>query len=210
MKKNLTLIALLTTFATSTAAFADWSPITGETVGEGNNVIHVQAGFPGISGGFLHGMAEKFDLGARLTFNYGLEGTFAIVPGLKPAAILKIGLMEQEKFNMALRFEPGLNMYFSGFGVLFGIAIPVALDMGIRINEQVAIPLFVEMPMGLNLTPIVTFGLPIRFGGGVEYKFKDDMALTFAMRFGPYIGIGGFGAGVGFSFDSLIGIAFKL
>jgi hypothetical protein len=229
MKKNFSILSLVAAVVLSSVAFGQdsevsapdgssgkWSTVTGETVGEGNNVIHVQAGYPGLSGGWFHGMSEKFDLGARFTFNYGYESTTAIIPGLKPAMILKIGLMDNGKFNMALRFEPGVQLYFSSFGggVLFGINLPAYLDMGIRINNEFSVVLGADLPMSLNLTPGVVFNIPIKFGGGIEYKINPDMALTFNTRFGPFIAAGGFGGfgfgGVAFAFDALFGLAFKL
>jgi len=215
MKNNLKLFALLTALATSGSAFADWSAVTGETVGEGNNVIHAQAGLPGISGRWFHGMSDKFDLGARFAFDYLYAGGFTgfgFAPGIRPAAILKFNLMQQDKFSMALRFEPGIDLFFAGGFALFGIGLPVSLDMGIRVNDKVAIPIFAELPMSLNLTNVVIFNIPIKVGAGVEWKFAENMALTGRMAFGPVISAGGgfFGGGVGFALDTLIGMEFKL
>ena len=64
--------------------------------------------------------------------------------------------------------------------------------------------------MSINLTGITAFAIPIKFGGGVEYKFTPDMALTARMAFGPLIVAAGVGAGVGFAFDTLIGMEFKI
>jgi hypothetical protein len=217
MKNTLKLVSLVASLTLSGSAFADWSAVTGETVGEGNNVIHAQAGLPTISGKWFHGMSEKFDLGAGLSFDYLYAGTFTpgfgFTPGFRPAAIMKFGLMQQDKFSMALRIEPGVNLYFSGAGVLFGLGVPVGLDMGIRINDKVSIPLGVELAMSLNLTQAVIFVLPIKIGGGVEWKFSETMALTGRMNFGPAIVAGNFGfgfGGVGFAYDALIGMEFKL
>ena len=220
MKKNLTLIALVAAVSVAAPAFAEggsyhWTTATGETVGTGNNAIHVQAGFPGISGGWYHGLSEKMDIGARFSFNYAYESTFGfgiigLAPGLKPAAILKFGLMDNGKFNMALRIEPGIHLYFAGGGVLFGLDTPVLLDMGIRVNEQFSVLLGAGLPLSFNFTPLFVMAIPIMVGGGVEYKFTPDMALTFNMKFGPAIIASGFGSGASFAFESLIGLAFKL
>src|SRR5215218_989355 len=50
-----------------------WSVLSGKTVGQGNNVFFGQVGWPGISASLLHGGTDRFDIGGRFAFNWGVE-----------------------------------------------------------------------------------------------------------------------------------------
>src|SRR5919199_6950824 len=61
---------------------ANWTATAGRTVGAGNSVLQAEAGWPGIGFTYLKGLDERSDIGFRVAFNYGLEGTSATATGV--------------------------------------------------------------------------------------------------------------------------------
>ncbi len=188
-----------------------WSTITGRTVGTHVDVLHVQAGWPGISATLLHGMTPKLDLGGIFTFNYGFEGDVEITrPGLKLQGLLRANLVDSGKFNLGIHFAPGPLVYFFSSTTMGGIAIPMGLAFGIRANNQLNVGLALELPMFVVFSSRVRNGqlvLPVLFGGGIEYFFERNLALTLNLGMGPIIYTGdGFSR---FALQALMGLAFR-
>ena len=182
------------------------SVMGGNTVGDGATVIHGQLGWPGISATLLHGVSPVFDVGGKFTFNYGLEGTTNVVPGIKLQAALRLNIVDKGNINFGLHFEPGLGFYFFPGGALVGITLPVGLAVGFPVTPQLKLSAGMDFPLFIYFTPVAGVSFPILFGGGLEYAFQPNVALTFQLRMGPAIGSGG----ALFAFDALFGVAFHL
>ncbi len=191
----------------------DWSVLTGRTVGTNDNVLHMQAGWPGISATLLHGMTPKMDLGGIFTFNYGFEGdvSFDVRPGLKFQGLFRANLFDSNKFNVGINFAPGPLFYFFRSTTVVGLAIPFGLAFGIPATSALNIGLAFEMPMFVVFPSSRLVGelvLPVLFGGGIEYFLDRNLAVTFNMRMGPIIFTNdGF---TDFDFQGLMGLAVKL
>jgi hypothetical protein len=189
---------------------ARWSVESGNTVGAGTDVVYGQFGFPGLSGTFLHGVQSNLDLGARFTFNYGVESDASFIhPELKLQGVSRVNLLKNPKFDLALEFDPGFGLFFAGGQTFFGLALPVELTAGIPINSQFTIDLGFGLPVFINFTTTTYALIPILFGGGVEYYLQSNMALTFRLRMGPEISTIS-GGGSDFGLQALIGVALKL
>jgi hypothetical protein len=189
---------------------SNWSVESGQTVGTNNTVIYGQAGFPGIWGTYLHGVQSNLDLGARFSFNYGVESSTDLVdPELKFQFVSRINLLKNPKFNLGVEFDPGVALYFAGGATFFGMAVPVELQAGIPINSQFTVDLGFGLPVFINFTHGAYAVFPILFGGGVEYYLQHDLALTFRLRMGPIISTVS-GGGSAFGLQSMVGVAFKL
>ena len=67
-------LALLSAPALAQEGGQGWSVLSGQALGTGANVFQAQAGYPGLSVGYLYGLNPNIDLGASFTLNYGLEG----------------------------------------------------------------------------------------------------------------------------------------
>ncbi len=219
MKKVVSFCALMAAlgFGTSEAGAQarghSWSVLTGRTVGMNDTVLHVQAGWPGISATLLHGMTPKVDLGGVFNFNYGFEGdvNFPVRPGLKFQGLLRANLLDSNKFNVGISFAPGPLFYFFRSTTVAGIAIPFGLEFGIPATPAMNIGLAFEMPMFVVFDSRVLRGqlvLPVLFGGGIEYFLDHNLAVTFNMRMGPIIYTAD--AFTDFDFQSLMGLAVKL
>jgi hypothetical protein len=190
---------------------AAWGIYSGKTLRTGD-AFAVELGWPGLNATFLHG-AGGLDVGGRFTFNYGSEISFGINPETNLHFLLRFGLLDRGMLTMALQVEPGLGFWFLG-GAGLVIFIPAALNMGIHPISALSILLGVELRPQIGISFAgggVFFGMPMLFvNPGVEYALLPNVLLTFRMAFGPGIVAAGLGAGVGFSFRAMMGVAFKL
>jgi len=186
----------------------------GEPPPQGVNLIHAQFGWPGISATFLHGSSPKVAMGGRFSLNYGLEGqlgglTGGLNLGLKFQGLIRVGLLDTGRVNLGLDLAPGLAIYFlSGNAAQIGVALPLALVLGIPLGEALTLHAALEMPMLVTFTWYSTFYLPIYFGGGLEYALDRNILLTVALRAGPMIDARQSTANTGVL--ALFGLAFKL
>jgi hypothetical protein len=199
---------------TPTTTSTSWSSISAQTVGEGKNVISVQAGYPGIMATYLHGMNNTFDLGGKFGFFYGAENGLGVAPGLRAQAVLRWLLSEQGIVKLGIEFEPGIYTYFSPFfgvfgGAIFGIVTPVKFTAAFQVLQNLSLHAGADLPLFINFVPGFAMNIPILIGGGAEYFITENLSLTLRLRFGPSFNINWFFP-VTFGFDTLLGVAFKL
>jgi hypothetical protein len=185
-----------------------WSLLSGKPLGNADSAVLGEAGWPGLSVSFLHGMTPKLDLGVRFTFNYGVEGMLgASAPGLKLQGQLRVGLVDALRFNLALTFAPGLFFYFLPTSTTdVGIALPAGLVVGFPVGSTLMIHAGIELPV------FVVFGtrggliFPATVGAGAEYFIDRRLALSLSTKMGPVIS----GAPGQFLLSVLLGVAYKL
>jgi hypothetical protein len=215
-------LALLsaTAFAQGTPAVEGgqgWSLLSGQTVGAGANLFEGQAGFPGLSAGFLHGINSNIDLGVSFTFNYGLEGDVqALVSGIKPEGVARFALFDNGRYNLGLRAGLGPFFYFPSNGPsLNGFSIPVSLVLGIPVGSAIMLNAGVDLPFFVVFGPGGGPVLPILLGGGGEYFLDSHLSVSFNTRMGPALtpvsSISGNGSAASyFTFEALLGVAYRL
>ena len=191
-----------------------WSVLSGQTVGQDANVLVGQVGWPGVSLGLLHGATQRFDIGGKLSFNYGREGIVtSVVPGFKLQAWMRLALVQTSQVNLALTFAPGPLFYFYDGYTDVGLSLPLALTLGLPVGSALMLNVGVDMPF------YVIFGggggpvFPLLVGGGLEYFVDRDLAVTFNVRMGPSIGAYGYYVrrnDARFTLDATIGVAYRL
>jgi len=188
-----------------------WSAMSGQTLGAGGGMIWGQFGWPGISADLAYGVSPTVDLGGRFTFNYGEEGiTDTGVLGLKFQFTLRAQLLRKAKFDLALRFDPGLLLYFPSNTTVVGMTFPVGLEFGFPINSLFRANASFDLPFWVTFSPSPVVGfIPILFGGGVEYLVQHDLALTARLKMGPTIGTGSQTRNTFFTLYFLFGIAYR-
>ncbi|WNG60374.1 hypothetical protein F0U59_40945 [Archangium gephyra] len=190
-----------------------WSVLSGQTLGSGTAVTG-QVGWPGLSLGLLHGATSRFDIGGKLTFNYGHEGIItSVVPGLKLQGWLRLMLLQTSRVNVGLTFAPGPFFYFYERYTEVGLTLPIALTVGIPVGSALM------LNVGLDIPFYVVFGtgggvvVPVLLGGGLEYFLDRNLAVSFNVRMGPSVGsYSGFfedRTRARFTLEALLGIAYK-
>jgi len=167
------------------------SVLSGKTLGSGT-VIHGQFGWPGLSASLLTSGGPKVDFGAKVSILYGYENMtrYVGIPGVKLQGLLRLNLIEKNKFNLGLRLSPGLFSYFERDYSVFGLTIPVDIVAGIRVTPDLMLNFGVDMPMFVAFGDWGGLVVPFLLGGGLEYALDSSMALTLNLRGGPSAPIG--------------------
>ena len=196
--------------ASSTPA-TPWTVDSGQTVGDGSNVIRGQVGWPGLWLDFIHGLDSTTDIGGRFSLDWGgwdgsTQGSYGI--GLGAQLLLRKQMFEIGGFKGALTFNPGFLIYFPSGGTTAGITFPIGAQMGFPVADKITVNASFELPFWVTFSPGV-FYIPILFGGGVEYAMQPDLLLTFKLAMGPSIATCS-GCGAAFALNGLVGVAYKL
>jgi hypothetical protein len=197
------LLLLVSSLAWAQESTQGWSIIGGKTVGNQQTAFEAGFGFPGLHASILRGITPQLDIGARLSFDYGLEGlTNQIVPGIKLQGLLHLMLVESGIVSVQVGFEPGPLFHFYGGhtdhigGItitsdgytLTGLALPVRLQVGIAASSALNVGVHFDLPMWIAFGTnggSASFQFPILAGVGVEYFVKHNLLVYFEIRMGP-------------------------
>jgi hypothetical protein len=179
-----------------------WGVHTGDTIGTGDNLIYGEAGWPGISAGFAHGLNDKLEIGGRLDTYYGIEGTPHSFFGLGFGATIRYTLVRKEHVSAEVHVFPGFKFDVFSPAVAFGFAFPIGAEAGYHINKQATVSLGVDVGLYGNFANGGYFCFAPIAGPGFEYHLDDHITFGVVTRFG----------GAAFSTDAtgLNGFAFRL
>ncbi|QSQ23916.1 hypothetical protein JY651_02720 [Pyxidicoccus parkwayensis] len=185
-----------------------WSLLAADTLGRGNTAFSAQIGWPGLTLGLLHGGSERFDIGGKFTFNWGREGWVRFTdPGIKLQAWMRLLLAQKGNISLALTFQPGPLFYFPEGDTDVGLALPVALVVGIPAGSAVMVNLGLDMPFHVYFGEGIGPVFPILVGGGLEYFIDRSLAVNFNIRMGPSL-IPDFEA-TEFTLEALVGVGYR-
>lgn len=196
------------TTATTTPTTDRWTVDSGQTVGDGANVVRAQVAWPGLWLDFVHGLGPTFDIGGRLALNWGgAEGEVnSSVFNIDIQLLLRDQIADFGGLKLALTFNPGVIIYTSG-GVT-GINLPIGAQLGIPFNDQLTFNASFELAWYLMFGNGQTnFQIPLLFGGGAEYRLQQNLLLTFKLAMGPSIPTSG--GSTQFALIALVGAAYK-
>lgn len=190
------------------AAGQRWSVVGALTAGTGGNVVEGGLGWPGLYASYSRGLAPNFDLGVRVTFNYGLEGLVTrVLPGAKLQGLVKFRAVESGPLSVAITFEPGPLFAVDRFNnSLIGFALPVGFRMGIAVSSAITLGLSLDVPLWVQFGGGGGVNVPILPGLGLEYFIKSELVAFFKTRMGPTIRPGG---GVELAFDAHLGVGYR-
>lgn len=186
-----------------------WSVVGPKTVGQNANALEGSVGWPGVSVGYLRGVAPKLNVGGRFGFVYGVEGLVRsqVTPGLKLQALIKFTLLEQGKVSLGVTFEPGPVFHFYSFSTLVAFTLPVGFRLGIAASSALQLAILFDLPFWISFGNASSFNMPILTGVGLEYFVQSDLALFLRLRMGPTIYFRG---GVAeFTLESVVGVGWK-
>lgn len=185
-----------------------WSVVGALTAGPGGNVVEGGLGWPGLSAGYSRGLAPNFDLGVRISLNYGLEGLVTrVLPGAKLQGVVKFRAVESGPLSVAFIFEPGPLFAVDQLGnSLIGFAVPVGFRMGIAVSSAITLGLSVDVPLWVQFGGGGGVNVPILAGLGLEYFIKSELLAFFKTRMGPTILPGG---SLALAFDAHLGVGYR-
>jgi hypothetical protein len=191
---------------------AGWTATAGRTVGSGNSVIQAEAGWPGVSFTYLHGVNERTDWGARVNFNYKYMNTDNNLTGVDLQVPYRFRMTDDPDatVNVALQASPGLTLYSNNGSTQFGIGGPLGVVIGGRVSDSLTLDGGVDIPVLLSITnPFgVVFGPLVGVGG--EYLVDRNLAVTARIRVGPEVTLNHTGSSSAVGVQTLIGVAYNM
>ena len=177
----------------SVGTSSEWGGLfNGRTLGSGGGGVFVTGGYPGGSAGVLFGIHDKIDIGAIVgpVYNASLEtDNFNPNFGLFLRAIGRFQLVSTDSVSFLLRVEPGVQ--FPNFNpVLWGVALDVAANLGIKVMKGGSVYVGVEVPAFIGVDVFSGFEqIPILGGAGFEYHINDFIGVGARFMGGPSIAI---------------------
>ncbi len=194
-----------------------WSILGAETVAPGADVIHGEFGWPDTSFGWTHGMSPGFDLGAKVSFLYGVENrTDESHFGMAFALPLRWSLTRTGNASLLFHIDPGLRFYTTD-PTLFGFQFPLGINVEFATRTPLKVGLGADFNMSLFVSGIATprFFFGPLVGPYLEYHVDRNLAIGVDTRFGaiidaystdrPYgVGSGGTESGFGFRMQGMV------
>jgi hypothetical protein len=187
---------------------SEWSATAGRTVGDGNSVLQVEAGWPGIGFTYLHGASEATDIGFHVGFNYGFEGTTNTVAGVNFAVPYRHMLAQTGDTTFTFRADPGLSIY-GNHGALVAVGGPIGVVVGFHVDPRLTLSAGVDVPVLFSFSNPAGFLFGPQAGGGAEYLIDRNLAVTARFRVGPQFGLTTLGSSGQTAFTTLIGLAYN-
>jgi len=182
----------------------------GRPQGNDNTAIFIQAGWPGISAGMLRGVTDQTDLGAKVAFNYGVEGIVTAVNlGFKAQGMLHVSLLNQGPLSLGFHFEPGVMTYFIQANTMVAATLPIRAAVGFAFSSSLVAHFSTEMPLYLTFGAGGGAVLPLLFGAGVEYVMGRGLGLTCLSRLGPSFDLRENGQ-TELAFEALVGVVYRI
>jgi hypothetical protein len=190
---------------TAAGSSGHFSVITGETVATGRDMVSAEAGFPGFTFGWTHGLSDRFDAGVKLDLLYGRRYTTLFSTfGMQLHAPLRYMTYRRGQIGVQVHVDPGLDFYTGanpcaafgfncGQNASFALNVPVGVTVGFQVTHELRVAAGADLVMSLAYAGPGTAFLQIGplFGGAVEYYFEKQWVVGFNLRFGPQFYAGG-------------------
>lgn len=189
----------------------DWSATQGRTVGNGQNVLTGEAGWPGIAVQYLHGIDDLTDAGVRFQFNYGFANTTNSLTGVDLQVPIRRYLTRTSGgLDVEGHVLPGLTFYGNNGSTLFGLLAPVGITAAMKMDSKFTVSAGADVPIMLSITnPFgLVFGPLVGVGG--EFKVDRDLAVNAKMRVGPEFAFQTGGASSDLGFQAVVGVAYAM
>jgi hypothetical protein len=171
--------------------------LTGETVEAGKNLWSAEAGFPGVTLGWVRGGTDRFDAGLKLDLNYAVRSTTDLRAGAQLRIPLRYLFYRNKALSVQATAELGVDLYSGACAVgtvapLCGDA-PLAFNVGFgavggyQVSPTLRVALAAELPVHFNLRPDTYLVSGLLFGPAVEILLAKDWSVGFSARFGPQV-----------------------
>ena len=195
MTRTRALFAAPLLLALAPAAFAQpapaagapghWSVATGETVSTDRDAIGLQAGWPGLSFTWLHGLSDRSDVGARLDLLFAQENTTDTAFGAGFDVPLRLVMSRADLITVGVQIEPGLRIYTQNNQTNFMTRFPVGGVLGFQASPTLRLALSADLSMAVVWTHTQFFEIAPMFGAAAEYKADKNLLLGLQAKFGP-------------------------
>jgi hypothetical protein len=186
-----------------------WSIISGETVSPSRDALCFELGWPGISAGYLYGLSENADVGAKFELLYGFENTSNSKFGMGLGVPLRLVVSRKDKILLGLHVDPGVRVYTNSARTDFFIRFPVGGILAIQALPELRIAAAVDLMMGIQLPHTTFMELGPLFGFALEYLVDKELQVGLNTRFGPQFYTVS-GAGTDFAFTTQIVVGYRL
>jgi hypothetical protein len=200
MRNSLTIAAVLSmalatgtaqaapykTASTSYSSGAHYSLLGAQTVAAGSDVISAEAGWPGVSFGFTHGLNATQDVGVKFDLLYGVESISQGTQfGIGLRAPFRMMLAKKDKISFLVHADPGIKLYTYS-PAWFGLQLPVGVTAAYDVNPNLLVSFGVELPLTLFVTPspAALFIAPL-FGPAIEFHPDRQLSIGLNTKFGP-------------------------
>jgi hypothetical protein len=212
----MTRITIVVTLLSLAAPAQAWSPLGGETLRAGESGLHIQVGYPQITGKYHYGLLDDLELAPKLRFHYSPPGK-ALSPGTviggTIGADLRYELLETNGVHLGFLWKFGVLMNFTEpFGIGMELLVPGGIRVGWEVVEDIV------LVGGLNVTvlalfePEQAFLMPIDFDLGAEIGLTPEILFTVQFAVGPVLIVpeGDAKSSVGLDLSGSIGIGYRL
>lgn len=202
-------VALLLLAAPAAPAFAqDWDALFGGV--PSGNLVTGEIGYSSVPKvAFLAPLSRDIAMGGAMAFDLGYyhpQGGSDF--GLSLTAPIRISTSDSGAWSTGLKLEPGFLFQFRG-EFRFNLLLNVGFSAGYRVSNQFTIGPGIEVLLAFRLTDSFAVALPILLGGALEFHARPDLALTFDLKFGPWIYGNNFSSGADFGLKVAAGVAYK-
>jgi hypothetical protein len=188
-------------------AASGWSLVTPHTIGASQNALEAGVGWPGVYVGYWRGILPELDVGAKVGFNWSLEGVATgIVPGMRIQVQGRYKLWDNNSMSLGVGFAPGALIYFYRSGAAGGVLLPVSATLGLPhfVNK---LNLSVTLEVSFWIIPALSWALPIVAGANGEYFITDALVVFAKVR--P-LGIAIFPNAPYYTFEANVGVGYHL
>ncbi len=177
---------------------AGWGLHTGDTAGDGRNLIFLEAGWPDVSVGFLHGVARHLDIGFRASVVYGVDFTRTVSPGFELRVPFRLGIVQARYFSLMAHADPGIKIDYLNPVAFYGPEFPFGFEAGFHPTEKITVGLGAEAPFSVRTSPDRTYFTPLLGGLSFEAHFTPHFGVSYVGRAGVVHGFGTGGSATGF------------
>ena len=185
-----------------------WSVGGAVTDAPGHDVLSAEAGFPGITLGYTHGMSDTADWGVKLDLLYGILDTTETQFGLGVRIPLRKMLARTEMFSVVVHADPGLFTYASSSSreSLFGLWCPVGAALGFQPVETLRVSFAVDLPLAVQMLHSADLFLGPQVGFTAETFLNQNVSVGIDLKFGPmFVPTASSDAQLGFIAQAMLG-----
>ena len=153
-------IAVMAGLVAPDASAEGWSAMSGQTLGTGAGMVWGQAGWPGISADLAYGDEPhpRPRRSLHLQLRRGGHHRHRRPGARSSSSRCGPSCSSKPKFDLALRFDPGLLLYFPSNTTVVGLTFPVGLELGFPISPVVRVNGSFDLPFWITFSPSPTQG----------------------------------------------------